>query len=90
MNTRPGRLHHVELWVPDLSRAVAEWGWLLTSLGYEQFQDWEAGRSWTLDGTYLVVEQSPAMTAPGHDRLLASTDGYELELVADDAEEASS
>jgi len=58
VNTRPGRLHHVELWVPDLARAVAE--------------------------------QSPAMTAPGHDRLLASTDGYELELVADDAEEASS
>ena len=69
MSPRPGRLHHVELWVPDLSRAVAEWGWLLTSLGYEQFQDWEAGRSWNLDGTYLVVEQSPAMTAPGHDRL---------------------
>ena len=69
MNTRPGRLHHVELWVPDLPRAIAEWGWLLTSLGYEQFQDWEAGRSWNLDGSYLVVEQSPAMTAPGHDRL---------------------
>jgi catechol 2,3-dioxygenase-like lactoylglutathione lyase family enzyme len=109
------------------------------SLGYEQFQDWEGGRSWNLGGTYLVVEQSPAMTAPGHDRLrpglnhlafhagpreqvdklaaaapehgwtllfpdrhphaggpghyaayLASTDGYEVELVADDAEEASS
>ena len=59
MNT--GRLHHVELWVPDLPRAIAEWGWLLTSLGYEQFQDWEAGRSWNLDGTYLVVEQSPAL-----------------------------
>jgi len=139
VNTRPGSLHHVELWVPDLPRAIAEWGWLLTSLGYEQFQDWEAGRSWNLDGTYLVVEQSPAMTAPGHDRLrpglnhlafhagsreqvdkltaeapehgwtllfpdrhphaggpghyaayLASTDGYEAELVADDADEASS
>jgi catechol 2,3-dioxygenase-like lactoylglutathione lyase family enzyme len=130
---RPGRLHHVELWVPDLPRAVAEWGWLLTSLGYEPFQDWEAGRSWNLGGTYLVVEQSPAMTAPAHDRLrpglnhlafhagsrgqvdklaaqaaghgwtllfpdrhphaggpahyaayLANTDGYEVELVADD------
>jgi catechol 2,3-dioxygenase-like lactoylglutathione lyase family enzyme len=128
-----GTLHHVELWVPDLPRAVAEWGWLLTRLGYEQFQDWEAGRSWNLDGTYLVVEQSPAMTAHAHDRLrpglnhlafhggprdqvdklaaeapehgwtlmfgdrhphaggpehyaayLSSTDGYEVELVADD------
>ena len=26
-------LHHVELWVPDLGRAVASWGWLLTELG---------------------------------------------------------
>ena len=133
LSTRAGQLHHVELWVPDLARAVAEWGWLLTSLGYEQFQDWEAGRSWTLGGTYLVVEQSPAMTAPDHDRLrpglnhlafhagprtqvdrltaqapehgwtllfpdrhphaggpahyaayLTNTDGYEVELVADD------
>jgi catechol 2,3-dioxygenase-like lactoylglutathione lyase family enzyme len=24
-----GVLHHVELWVPDLDRAVAEWGRLL-------------------------------------------------------------
>jgi catechol 2,3-dioxygenase-like lactoylglutathione lyase family enzyme len=128
-----GTLHHVELWVPDLPRAVAEWGWLLTRLGYEQFQDWEGGRSWNLNGTYLVVEQSPAMTASDHDRLrpglnhlafhagprgqvdqltaeapehgwtlmfgdrhphaggpehyaayLSSTDGYEVELVADD------
>jgi catechol 2,3-dioxygenase-like lactoylglutathione lyase family enzyme len=133
LRTRSGRLHHVELWVPDLARAVAEWGWLLTSLGYEQFQDWEAGRSWNLDGTYLVVEQSPAMSSPEHDRLrpglnhlafhagpraqvdrltaaapehgwtllfpdrhphaggpahyaayLTNTDGYEVELVADD------
>jgi catechol 2,3-dioxygenase-like lactoylglutathione lyase family enzyme len=133
MSARPGSLHHVELWVPDLPRAIAEWGWLLTSLGYEQFQDWDAGRSWNLGGTYLVVEQSPAMTAGEHDRLrpglnhlafhagpreqvdkltaeapghgwtllfpdrhphaggpghyaayLASTDGYEVELVAAD------
>jgi hypothetical protein len=64
VNADPGCLHHVELWVPDLSSAIAEWGWLLTSLGYEQFQDWEAGRSWNLGGTYLVVEQSPATTPP--------------------------
>src|SRR5580704_7452851 len=24
----PGGLHHVELWVPDLTRARREWGWL--------------------------------------------------------------
>lgn len=54
--------------MPDLSRAIASWGWLLTELGYEQFQDWPAGRSWRLAGTYIVVEQSTAMTAAEHDR----------------------
>ena len=64
-----GSLHHVELWVPDLARACQQWGWLLGELGYGQFQDWEHGRSWRLGGTYLVVEQSPALTAASHDRL---------------------
>jgi catechol 2,3-dioxygenase-like lactoylglutathione lyase family enzyme len=64
-----GSLHHVELWVPDLGRAVQEWGWLLGRLGYESFQDWPDGRSWRLGDTYLVVEQSPALTAAEHDRL---------------------
>lgn len=65
---RTGVLHHVEIWVPDLGRAVPQWGWLLESLGYSVFQDWEAGRSWRLGETYLVVEQSPALSAPDHDR----------------------
>lgn len=66
---RTGVLHHVEIWVADLARAVAQWGWLLESLGYSVFQDWEAGRSWQLDQTYLVVEQSSALSATEHDRL---------------------
>ncbi|MGV9772010.1 VOC family protein [Streptosporangium sp. NPDC003464] len=61
-------LHHIELWVPDLGRAVRSWGWLLGELGYQPFQEWGAGRSWKLDGVYVVVEQSPASTAPSHDR----------------------
>jgi len=69
MQANRGVIHHVELWVPDLSRAVTEWGWLLSELGYEQFQDWPAGRSWSLGGTYLVVEQSKAMTPGPHERL---------------------
>lgn len=64
-----GALHHVELWVPDLDRARRQWGWLLSELGYSQFQDWPEGRSWRLGGSYLVVEQSPAMSAARHDRL---------------------
>jgi len=67
---RRGGLHHIELWVPNLARALGEWGWLLRELGYELFQDWPAGRSWSLDGgTYLVVEQSSAITSDRHERL---------------------
>lgn len=36
-------LHHVELWVPDLHRALASFGWLLEALGYALFQSWEGG-----------------------------------------------
>jgi catechol 2,3-dioxygenase-like lactoylglutathione lyase family enzyme len=68
--TRPisGMLHHVEIWVPDLDRAVASFGWLLDSLGYTLFQSWENGRSWQLGDTYLVFEHSPALTTDRHDR----------------------
>jgi catechol 2,3-dioxygenase-like lactoylglutathione lyase family enzyme len=69
MEITSGTLHHVELWVPDLERALVSWGWLLGELGYEQFQNWPAGRSWRLGPTYLVVEQSPALSAGKHDRL---------------------
>ncbi|MGW1929035.1 VOC family protein [Streptomyces sp. NPDC001919] len=63
-----GTLHHVELWVPDLDRALASLGWLLETLGYALFQSWESGRSWRLGPTYLVIEQSTALTADQHDR----------------------
>ncbi|MFD5936322.1 VOC family protein [Streptomyces sp. NPDC060333] len=63
-----GTLHHVEIWVPDLPRAIADWGWLLEDLGYTLHQSWEHGRSWKLGPTYLVFEQSPALTATRHDR----------------------
>ena len=64
-----GRLHHVELWVPDLNRATASLGWLLEALGYAPEQSWDHGRSWILDDTYIVVEQSPALSGEIHDRL---------------------
>ncbi|WP_078998529.1 VOC family protein [Streptomyces sp. WM4235] len=63
-----GTLHHVEIWVPDLPRAIADWGWLLEDLGYTLHQSWEHGRSWKLGPTYLVFEQSPALTTTRHDR----------------------
>ncbi|MEV8525893.1 GNAT family N-acetyltransferase [Streptomyces sp. NPDC052000] len=61
-------LHHVELWVPELEGARESWGWLLESLGYRPYQDWQAGRSWLLGRTYVVVERSPAQTSASHER----------------------
>lgn len=63
---RRGSLHHVELRVTDLEAAAPSWAWLLTELGYEQFQSWPDGISWKLAETYIVLERSshPA----GHDR----------------------
>ena len=63
----PG-IHHVELWVPDLARASASWGWLLGELGYELYQEWPVGRSWRRDGHYIVFEQSNALVAATHER----------------------
>ena len=63
-----GALHHIELWVAHLDRAVASWGWLLAELGYEPFQEWPTGRSWRHDHTYIVIEQSPDRTGFRHDR----------------------
>lgn len=75
-----GDVHHLELWVPDLARAVAAWGWLLETLGYREFQRWEGGRSWKLGGTYLVVEQSPAITDPVHERRRAGLNHLALQV----------
>jgi len=64
-----GVLHHIELWVPSLSRAEVSWGWLLGELGYQLFQDWPEGKSWRAGATYIVLEQSPARIVVRHDRL---------------------
>jgi catechol 2,3-dioxygenase-like lactoylglutathione lyase family enzyme len=61
-------LHHVELWVPDLAAAAPRWAWLLGALGYTEHQRWEHGVSHRHGPTYLVIEQSPALTADRHDR----------------------
>src|ERR1700744_245116 len=63
-----GTLHHLELWVPDLSRAEHTWGWLLDALGYELYQQWPEGASWRCGDLYIVLEQSPARSAFRHDR----------------------
>ncbi len=64
-----GELHHVELWVSDLARATASWGWLLESMGYQITQQFSTGRSYGLGGTYIVLEESPALHGREHDRM---------------------
>lgn len=53
-----GLLHHVEIYVSDLKRTIDFWGWFLEELGYSPFQEWESGRSWKIDDTYLVFVQT--------------------------------
>ncbi|MCB1039260.1 MAG: VOC family protein [Acidimicrobiales bacterium] len=57
-------IHHLQIWVPDLPRAVESWGWLLEELGYEPGRTWDHGRVWRSNGTGIVIEASPDMV-PG-------------------------
>lgn len=67
MSDEHGSLHHVELYVGDLERAVTFWGWLLGELGYEPYQEWDEGISWRGGGTYLAFVQAPEVQG-GFDR----------------------
>lgn len=62
-------VHHVELWVPDLAAAVAQWEPVLLALGCTPYQVWDRGRSWQRDGSYVVLEQSTDLAPGGYDRL---------------------
>ena len=63
-------LHHVELWINDLTAAEESWRWLLTTIGWGEGDSWPQGRTWRHpDGTYLVLEQSPDMLDGSYDRM---------------------
>lgn len=65
-----GDLHHLEIWVGDLTAAERSWGWLLTALGYRERDRWTGGVSWSRpDGPYVVLESGPDVVATRHDRL---------------------
>jgi hypothetical protein len=64
-----GALHHIELWVPNFRRAKGEWSWILSRLGYENYQNWSSGISWQLGPTYIVVEESPDLSSREHQRI---------------------
>ncbi|MFZ5950796.1 MAG: VOC family protein [Candidatus Rifleibacteriota bacterium] len=53
-----GKLHHVEIYCSDLGKSAEFWGWFLSELGYKELQKWEAGISFILADTYLVLVQA--------------------------------
>ncbi|WP_214715258.1 VOC family protein [Exiguobacterium sp. s151] len=53
-------LHHVELYVSDLTKSLNAWDWLFTELGYTVYQQWDEGRSYRFGPTYLVFVQTEA------------------------------
>ena len=66
-------VHHIELWTTDLRHGGASFGWLLTSIGWQEDVDaaWPAGQVWRCAGApYIVLEESPAVTG-SHDRMRA-------------------
>ena len=53
-----GVIHHIEIYVSDLEKSLTFWEWLLEELGYEAYQEWEQGKSYKLDNSYLVFVQT--------------------------------
>jgi catechol 2,3-dioxygenase-like lactoylglutathione lyase family enzyme len=51
-------LHHIEINVSDLKKAIEFWGWFLSELNYEVYQEWDRGISWKFGNTYLVFVQT--------------------------------
>lgn len=59
-----GSLHHLELYVGDLERALAFWGWLFAELGYVPHQEWDEGCSFRRGDTYLALVEAPEGARP--------------------------
>lgn len=73
----------MELWVPDLDRAAASWGWLLTALGY--LTESAQRHGWQL----MFADRHPHAGGDQHyAAYLENDDGFEVELVASRAEQA--
>jgi catechol 2,3-dioxygenase-like lactoylglutathione lyase family enzyme len=83
-------VHHIELWVPDIDRAKKGWGWILRRLGWTDGDEFPGGFSWQAgtDGSYIVVEQSPALSDSIHDRLRPGLNHLALNAADRDAVDA--
>jgi catechol 2,3-dioxygenase-like lactoylglutathione lyase family enzyme len=58
MQTKAGKLHHVEIYVSDLKKSSEFWGWFLGKLGYEVYSKWDSGISYVFGETYIVFVQT--------------------------------
>ena len=58
MSEKTGTLHHIEIYVSNLTKTKLFWGELLESLSYTIYQKWDQGISWKLDKTYIVFVQT--------------------------------
>ncbi len=47
-------LHHIEIYVSDLSKTRAFYDFILPKLGYKIFQEWDKGFSYKCDREYIV------------------------------------
>ena len=50
-------LHHLEIYVSDLTKSTEFWEWFLTELEYKPYQKWDSGISWKYGETYIVFVQ---------------------------------
>ncbi len=54
-----GNIHHIEIYVSDLSKTITFWEWLLTKkFSYKVFQKWNSGISFIFGETYIVFVQT--------------------------------
>lgn len=51
-------LHHIEINVSDLNKAIEFWGWFLSELNYVVYQKWDRGISYKFKMTYIVFVQT--------------------------------
>ena len=65
-----GTLHHIEVYVSDLSVSIKFWTWLLTEkFSWSLFQKWEHGISFKYGPSYIVFVQTKKKYLPaGYNR----------------------
>ncbi len=53
-------LHHLEIAVADLARALSFWRWFVGELGFEAYEQWQGGESFRRGDFYIVIRAAEA------------------------------